>query len=473
MKTALYIRVSTQEQAEEGHSIGEQTDRLNKYCEAKGWTVVKIYTDPGFSGGNTDRPALKNLIRDIDNFDMILVYKLDRLSRSQKDTLYLIEDVFLKHNVDFVSMNENFDTSTPFGRAMIGILSVFAQLEREQIKERMSMGHIGRAKEGYWRGGSNAPIGYDFIEGKLVINEYESMQVKEIFNLFIKGYSIHSITEIMKSRYSNRYSSWNNSGTTGKILRNTMYIGKIKYKGEEYDGQHEPIICEEIFNTVQIRYNEIEKKFNKAQKSPYMSKHLLSGLIFCGNCGARYFTKNTTSRIHGTFFYYKCYSRDGNKEMKKIVGCKNPIFREDVLDNYIINAIKELSDDKEQIKRIHQLNLTEPDGNINILKNRIEEIDKQIGKLLDLYQFGTIPIDEINKRTKTLQGEKESLEREVYSIMPETPVLSIDEAHKLSLKAIDIFVNGSPEQKRRAVSSLINKIVLYSDTIKIYWKFCA
>jgi hypothetical protein len=93
--------------------------------------------------------------------------------------------------------------------------------------------------------------------------------------------------------------------------------------------------------------------------------------------------------------------------------------------------------------------------------------------LLDLYQFGTIPIDEINKRTKTLQGEKESLEREVYSIMPETPVLSIDEAHKLSLKAIDIFVNGSPEQKRRAVSSLINKIVLYSDTIKIYWKFCA
>ena len=142
MRVALYPRVSTQEQAKEGYSIGEQIERLTDYCKAMRWEVYKIYTDPGYSGGNTDRPGLQEMIKDVEAglIDKVVVYKLDRLSRSQLDTLYLIEKVFLANGTDFVSMSENFDTSTPFGRAMIGILAVFAQLEREQIKERMGMG---------------------------------------------------------------------------------------------------------------------------------------------------------------------------------------------------------------------------------------------------------------------------------------------------------------------------------------------
>ena len=149
-KVAIYVRVSTQEQAVEGYSISEQIDRLTKFCEAHSWKLYKVYTDPGFSGGNMNRPSLQKLFADCTQkrFDTVLVYKLDRLSRSQKDTLYIIEDLFLTNHVDFISMSENFDTSTPFGRAMIGILSVFAQLEREQIKERMAMGREGRAKQG-------------------------------------------------------------------------------------------------------------------------------------------------------------------------------------------------------------------------------------------------------------------------------------------------------------------------------------
>ena len=113
MKVACYIRVSTAEQAKEGYSVGEQTERLKKYADAMNWDIFKVYTDGGFSGANMDRPALQNMIKDINAgfIDKVLVYKLDRLSRSQKDTLYLIEDVFLSHGCDFVSMNENFDTS--------------------------------------------------------------------------------------------------------------------------------------------------------------------------------------------------------------------------------------------------------------------------------------------------------------------------------------------------------------------------
>ena len=135
-KVAIYVRVSTTSQAEEGYSIEEQKDKLEAYCKIKDWSVYKVYTDGGFSGSNTNRPAIEQLIKDAQKkkFDTVLVYKLDRLSRSQKDTLYLIEEVFIKNGIEFLSLQENFDTSTPFGKAMIGLLAVFAQLEREQIK---------------------------------------------------------------------------------------------------------------------------------------------------------------------------------------------------------------------------------------------------------------------------------------------------------------------------------------------------
>ena len=178
----MYVRVSSKEQVD-GYSIGEQIERLEKYADAMEWDIIKTFVDPGYSGGNTDRPGLKEMIKEIEKggVDKVVVYKLDRLSRSQLDTLYLIEKVFLANNTDFVSMSENFDTSTPFGRAMIGILAVFAQLEREQIKERTMVGKEARAKEGKWGGGSTEPIGYNYNIAKdlLEVDEYEAMQVRE------------------------------------------------------------------------------------------------------------------------------------------------------------------------------------------------------------------------------------------------------------------------------------------------------
>ena len=232
MKIGIYVRVSTDIQVD-GYSIDEQLERLRKFCEAHGWTIYNEYVDPGFTGSNIDRPAMLKMLKDIreKKFDTVLVYKLDRLSRSQKDTLYLIEEEFLPNGVDFISMCENFDTSTPFGKAMIGILSVFAQLEREQIKERMAMGHIGRAKSGYWRGGSNPPIGYDFIDGKLEVNNYEALQIRKIFSLFLSGESMYSIATYMNENYTNKYSNYKHPSLISIILKNELYIGKIKYKG--------------------------------------------------------------------------------------------------------------------------------------------------------------------------------------------------------------------------------------------------
>ena len=166
MKIALYVRVSTLVQFEKGNSVDEQKKRLEAFCEAKGWTDYEEFVDAGWSGSNMERPALQELIKRADEFDVVLVYKLDRLGRNQRDILYLIEDVFKNFN----SITENFDTSTPVGKLMLSMMGAFAELERQQINERMMMGRIASAEKGRWRGGSGVPTGYKYIPGR---NTYE------------------------------------------------------------------------------------------------------------------------------------------------------------------------------------------------------------------------------------------------------------------------------------------------------------
>ena len=143
---ALYIRVSTDSQAEEGYSIDAQKEQLAAYCTMKGLKDYEFYIDGGWSGSNIERPEIQRLIKDCEDgrISHVVVFKLDRLSRSQKDTLYLIEDVFNPNEVSFVSLNESMDTATPMGRLMLGILSAFAQLERENIRLRTRMGMLER-----------------------------------------------------------------------------------------------------------------------------------------------------------------------------------------------------------------------------------------------------------------------------------------------------------------------------------------
>ena len=199
--------------------------------QAHDWAVKEIYADPGYSGSNLNRPGIQKLMADIKDCDIVLVYKLDRLSRSQRDTLYLIEEVFLPNNTDFVSMQESFDTATPFGKAMIGLLAVFAQLEREQIKERTKMGRIARAKLGLYHGGGYIPIGYDYEDGKLIINPYEAEQIRKIFKWYIAGESLISITNKLQAEgYTNKYGSWSSWSSIRNVIGNETYTGTIHFE---------------------------------------------------------------------------------------------------------------------------------------------------------------------------------------------------------------------------------------------------
>jgi len=485
-KVAIYIRVSTQEQASGGYSISEQNERLVKYCEAHGWTVSKVYTDPGYSGANVKRPALQSLFRDISLglFDTVLVYKLDRLSRSQKDTMHIIEDVFLSNNIDFISMNENFDTSTPFGRAMIGILSVFAQLERDQIKERMTMGRIGRAKSGKWSGSSRAPVGYDYQNGELIPNEYEAMQVRMVFDMFLNGLdgkpmSMHAIREYMCKHYSTRYSSWNNESAVGRMLRDPIYAGKITFAGEVYQGSHVPLIAPDVFDAVQNKYATYMETFAlSGNRSGYFEhQNLLSGIMFCGLCGARFYsdsalhTKKSGEKIR--YLYYRCYSKGGKKSMRKTDKCENRNYTRHELDDLVTSAICSLSADTNGVYRIIQKSAPNHENRGDTIKGRISEIDAQISRLIDLYQLGNVNILQLQSRIDALTAEKSKLESDLEPLKVPRPQLPPEEAIRILKNAISVFENGTMEDKQNLIRSLIHKIVVFPDHIDIHWLFCA
>lgn len=454
-KVACYVRVSTENQIE-NYSIDEQTERLEAYCKAKDYAIYKIYTDGGYSGGNMNRPALNAMLADIEHklFDTIIVYKLDRLSRSQKDTLMLIEDYFLANNIDFVSVSENFDTSTPFGRAMIGILSVFAQLEKDQITERFTMGRIGRSKSGLFHGGGNAPKGYNYINGHLEVNTVEAEQVKEIFALFLSGKSVNAISKIMTKKYNDNL--WKNAAQITNCIRNSIYIGKVKFKGVEYDGEHQPIISEEDFR----RANELLESDDRikfpAQKTPFRAGFLLSSLIYCKNCGARY------SACHG---YYKCYSR--SKSTAKFVkdpSCKNKNWKIDELDALVTSEIHKIAIDdayKKLFKKEEKANDTKS------IKTEISKINAQINRLLDLYQISDIPIDTIKSKITALTDKKDKLNE----LLSENSRTDNYEAFQAALNKFEALDDTSGiEERRLLISTLIERITIDEESVNITWR---
>lgn len=450
IKGACYVRVSTDNQLE-NYSIEEQTDRLKAYCKAKDIQIVKIYTDGGYSGGNVNRPALQQMLQDIDKglIDSVIVYKLDRLSRSQKDTLMLIEDCFLAKNVDFVSVNENFDTSTPFGRAMIGILSVFAQLEKDQITERFTMGRIGRAKNGYFHGGGNAPTGYDYIDGELIINDYEAIQVKDLYNRFLKGYSIHNCWQYMQQKYG----GWSSEVLVRNVLKNELYIGKVKFKGVAYQGNHQPIISEETFRQVQDLFNSSRRASDTFKRSPFKASTLLSSLVYCGKCGARF---------HGEHGNYSCYSRTkGDKKYIVDPNCKNNKWKIEELDRLVLDYIMRL--DFSKLKSGHPVPVPVTDYSI-----RLNEIDKQIGKLIDLYQVSGIPIETIQEKMDALNKEKEALLN--ISKPKNVPVTTLAEMITARDTLMSLSDTGSLDEKRACLTMIVDRIIIDDDNVNIKLK---
>lgn len=476
-KVAIYVRVSTTNQVEEGYSIDEQKDKLSSYCHIKDWSIYNIYTDGGFSGSNTERPALEQLIKDAKKqlFDTVLVYKLDRLSRSQKDTLYLIEDIFLENKIDFVSLLENFDTSTPFGKAMIGILSVFAQLEREQIKERLMLGKIGRAKSGKSMMWARTSYGYDYHKktGTMTINEFEAIVIRYIFNSYLEGMSITKLRDRINEKYP-KEPAWHYRIIRG-ILANPVYCGYNQYKGRIYPGNHEPIITEEIYNKTQeeLKIRQIAAAEFSNNPRPFRAKYMLSGIAQCGYCGAPLQITLGTKRKDGSRnIRYQCKNRfprttkgvtiyNDNKK------CDSRFYEKADVEENVLHQLSKLQNDTSYLDELFSDN-EETNIDRDNYQKQIDELTKKLSRLNDLYIDDRITLEELQKRSAEFTLMRAMLEAELEN----DPVLKQKERKESMRETLDTedILSMDYEQQKVIVRALITKVRVTSEDIVIKWK---
>lgn len=412
-RVALYIRVSTARQDQEGYSIPLQKERLIAFCKAKGWVVAGMFVDPGHSGSSLDRPGIVSLMAGVEagKYDVVLVYKLDRLSRSQKDTLYLIEDVFMANDVDFVSMQESFDTGSIYGRAMVGVLSVFSQMERETITERTLMGRAGRAEEGLWHGGGTDPIGYDYIDGELVVNVAEAEQVRMVYGFYAEG---HSVTEISRRMdgYRTKHGDWSHTSTVGNVLDNPLYAGTVHFDGATGRGRHTAIVDKETDSRVKAR----RARLKRAEASGD-SAFLLTGLIYCASCGARYFpNKRPNGRV-----VYSCHSRaKKNKKMIKDPTCMAPHIPVEELDAMVEAKVLHLAANPSEVDEIIKKRAAQEGSSDTGLKSgEYERLTDEINRLMDLLQNDALAsVSEVADRIGQAHAERMRLVPEVRVDVP-------------------------------------------------------
>ncbi|MGH0487434.1 recombinase family protein [Bacillus mycoides] len=338
MRCAIYARVSTEEQASEGYSISAQKKRLTSFCEAQDWDIIGYYVDEGISAKNTKRPELQRMIEHIEKglIDCVLVYKLDRLTRSVLD-LYTLLEIFEKHNCKFKSATEVYDTTSAMGRLFITMSAALAQWERENIGERIRVGQQEKVKQGKYTS-PRKPYGYsaNHKKGILTIIEEEAKVVRSIFTDYLKGHSAMRIGRHLNSIGTPGRDYWNEKAVM-YILENPLYVGTLRWRKEtehyfEVSNSVPAIIDEETFSHAQ-RLREARK--DNHPRSQYGS-YLFSGIIKCPHCNRSLIGNYVVSkRKDGTGTKYKHYFCRG----RKLGVCEMGNMSEKKLENLIIPYI--------------------------------------------------------------------------------------------------------------------------------------
>lgn len=391
---ALYRRVSTDRQADEGYSLDVQKEKLLAFSKTMENVVeIREYTDDGYSGGSLDRPGMRQMIEDVESgiITHVIVVKLDRLSRSQKDTLHLIEDIFTPNNVAFISIMESFNTDTAFGRAMVGILSVFAQLERENIFERTRGGMQKRVEAGYWPGGGRTPYGYDYdpAQGILVPND-DAEKVRYIYDRYLAGIGMQAIADELGLKYER---------IVYNIITRKSNTGVIVYNDVEYQGRHEAIISldtyERAMDLLAVR---------SSNKLVSKTDHLLTGMVYCGTCGA----KMRYMKWGKAGYKLVCYSQQKSKEyLVRDPNCDNPAPWAEDVESGVVEVLFAVS--KSRLggaqKAVSSIDTSQ------MLQEQLHKAEVALGRLYDLYADSgdTILYDRIQEKKAEVARIGESL----------------------------------------------------------------
>lgn len=481
MRAAGYIRVSTEEQAREGFSLAAQRERIEALCKAHGWELVEVYADDGYSGKDLQRPHLRRLMEHARQrrFDVVVVWRLDRLSRRQRHVLQLVEELFEPNGIAVVSCTEAFETATPAGKAMLGMLAVFAQLERDTIIERSRLGLAQRTRQGLWSG--RAPYGYQYDReaGVLRPSPAEAAVVRLIYELYLRGegargWGLRPIVRYLKqhripSPYARDPDAWTIS-TVRIILMNRTYCGYRKTRTGWAPAKHEPIIDEVTWQRVQQTLQGRAANYGTHLRARY----LLTGLAVCGSCGGpirgRKREKRYSSGKQWVRRYYVCEDRYTGRAPH----CDLKFVRADLADQRVVEQIGRLSllDPAElRAQLAATLDRHGPDQVARELEEAQQELrrlEQRIRRYLTAFEAAELDAPELRQRLSRLREERDALQARVAELEARLHVAQdaapdLEELLEAVMDFPRLYEDATPEERRELLRTVCDRVIIYPD----------
>ncbi|HHM11906.1 MAG TPA: recombinase family protein [Planctomycetaceae bacterium] len=477
VRCAVYTRKSTEEGLEqEYNTLDAQRDAGEAYIRSQqheGWVCLPDrYDDGGFTGANMDRPALRRLLADIEagKVDCVVVYKVDRLSRSLLDFARIME-IFERHNVSFVSVTQAFSTASSMGRLVLNVLLSFAQFEREMISERTRDKIAAARRKGKWSGGMPV-LGYDVVDTKLVVNPEEAERVREIFRSYLEHRSLLAVVKHLRAK-GWRTKQWTtkkgtrrggrpfNKNSLYQLLTNVVYVGKIRYKDEVHEGEHEAIVDARTFQAVQTMLRRNGRSGGRGVRNKYNA--LLRGLLRCAacNCGMSH---AYTSKRNRLYRYYVCQ----RAQAEGWHSCPSPSVPAGEIERFVVDEIKQVGRDPALIDETLALVRGQVESQIKSLKAERSEFSRRLrtdrAELVRLAEAAS-PDDgrfaEVGERVRYAEQKLSEIEGELAKLEGELVSRSDVAAALGSFDAV--WDKLAPREQVRLVELLVAGVVYDGD----------
>ncbi|MDR0269316.1 recombinase family protein [Paenibacillus sp.] len=473
MIVLAYPRVSTDEQAEKGNSLFEQQERITAYCKAMGWDDPIFFIDDGYSAKNLNRPELTKLlgrVKEEPSGGIVITTKLDRLSRKLFDILSLNE-YFNKHNFNYVSATEGFDTSTPAGRLVLQMLGMVAEFERERNSERVRDNMLSLAKNSD-KIITRPCFGYDVVDGQMMVNIEESLLIKHAASDLLSGKSSRNIKRLwnasdIKTKEGN---DWHDK-TFRELFQRETLIGNFVYNKTKREGtkviqkdesewirienHHEPILDKDTFQKLQ----ELFQGRKSVGKHMSDDTYLLSGLVYCGHCKSKMNgkkNKNFSKKLNQENIHYQ-YLCDGYLKKSK---CYHHYVKRDDIEALIIERIRELSKSAPGTLKLVVSKPTQNHLDKELIMSKLARLDKKMQKHIDAFDDDLITAHDLKNATKRVNEERESLRRMLEESESETIKKQEVVVHNKAKSLIDNILSSDRIRSKQSIRQLIEKIVL-------------
>jgi site-specific DNA recombinase len=479
MRCAIYTRKSTEDGLEqEFNSLDAQRESGEAYIKSQaqeGWTCLSDrYDDGGFTGGNMDRPAVQRLLADIEagRVDCVVVYKVDRLSRSLLDFARMME-TFEKHKVSFVSVTQQFNTSTSMGRLVLNVLLSFAQFEREMISERTRDKIAAARRKGKWVGGMPL-LGYNVVDSKLVVDPDEAEQVRQIFGLYLEHEGMLPVVEELGARgwITKRWTTAKGTQRGGRafdknslwyLLTNITYVGKLRYKEEVHAGEHDAIIDGDLWQRVQSKLQRNGRTGGAMVRNRFGA--LLKGMIHCVPCGCSMSPTHATRDGTKRYRYYVCLSA----QKRGWQSCPSQSIPAGEMERFVVEQIKDIGRDPllvaETVRRARAQTderIAEVEAEERRLGRELAGHQRDMHKLIE--QLGAASTDGVaTALLADVQERAQTAERRLSELGDERQRLGrdlLDEADVArALAAFDpVWETLSPREQARLLQLLIERV---------------